>query len=77
MLSSVLNSERAIQVNILIMRTFGRLRHILSTHKDLQLKLIELEGRLKSNDSRITAIFDAIRKLMAPDKKIKKIGFLR
>jgi len=39
--------------------------------------LIELEGRLKSNDSRITAIFDAIRKLMAPDKKIKKIGFLR
>ena len=77
MLSSVLNSERAIQVNILIMRTFGRLRQILSTHKDLHQKLRELEGRVKSNDSRITDIFEAIRKLMVTDKNRNKIGFLR
>jgi hypothetical protein len=46
MLSSVLNSERAIQVNIEIMRTFGRLRYILATHKDLARKLEELEGSM-------------------------------
>jgi len=73
MLSSVLNSERAIQVNILIMRTFNRLREMLSAHKDLEQKLIALE---KKYDEQFKVIFDAIRALMAPpEKPRKKIGF--
>lgn len=63
MLSSVLNSDRAILVNIEIMRTFGRLRHILATHKDLARKLEELERKY---DHQFRAVFDAIRELMTP-----------
>lgn len=63
MLSSVLNSDRAIEVNILIMRAFVKLREMLSTHKDLAKKLEEME---KKYDDRFKAIFDAIRKLMKP-----------
>ena len=73
MLSSVLNSERAIQVNILIMRTFVRLRRILSTHADLSRNLEELERKY---DRQFAAVFDAIRQLMEPPKQPrKKIGF--
>jgi len=73
MLSSVLNSERAIQVNILIMRTFVRLRRILSTHADLSRKLEELERKY---DRQFAVVFDAIRQLMEPPKQpSKKIGF--
>ncbi len=76
MLSSVLRSERAIQVNIAIMRVFVRLRQMLATHKDLATKLAELENRLKDHDEQILAIFDAIRALMVPpEKPKKKIGF--
>ena len=74
MLSSVLNSERAILVNIEIMRAFGRLRKILSTHKDLARKLNELE---KKYDYQFKVVFDAIRELMTPPAgKANKIGFL-
>ncbi|MDD5450051.1 MAG: ORF6N domain-containing protein [Candidatus Omnitrophica bacterium] len=66
MLSSVLNSERAIQVNIVIMRTFVKLRQILSTHKELAHKLNELEKRIEKHDTEIQAIFEAIRQLMEP-----------
>lgn len=66
MLATVLNSERAIQVNIVIMRTFVRLRHILSTHKELADKLKELENKVEKHDSEIQSIFEAIRQLMAP-----------
>lgn len=73
MLSSILNSPRAIQVNIEIMRTFGRLRQIFATHKDLARKLEELE---KKYDHQFKVVFDAIRQLMAPPpSKSKKIGF--
>jgi hypothetical protein len=73
MLSSVLNSDRAIQVNIAIMRAFVRLRQILSTHKDLARKLNELE---KKYDAQFRVVFDAIRQLMSPREKPKKrIGF--
>lgn len=73
MLSSVLNSERAILVNIEIMRTFGRLRHILATHKDLAHKLVELE---KKYDHQFKVVFDAIRQLMTPSpSSTRKIGF--
>jgi len=61
MLSSVLRSERAIFVNVQIMRVFVRLREILSTHKDLARKLEELE---KKYDGHFKVVFDAIRKLM-------------
>jgi hypothetical protein len=77
MLSSVLNSERAIQVNIIIMRAFVKIREILSTHKELAHKLNELEGKIEKHDGEIQAIFDAIRQLMTPPPNPPKprIGF--
>ena len=77
MLSSVLNSERAIQVNIAIMRVFVRLREMMATHKELAFKLIELEERLEGHDEQIQNIFEAIRQLMtSPERERKKIGFV-
>ena len=76
MLSSVLNSERAIQVNIAIMRVFVRLRQMLSTHKELAYKLNELERKIEKHDAEIQGIFEAIRQLMAvPEKPKPRIGF--
>ncbi len=76
MLSSVLRSKRAIQVNIAIMRAFVKLRQILSTHKELVHKLAELEKKIEKHDTEIKSIFDAIRQLMAPPVKPKgRIGF--
>jgi hypothetical protein len=73
MLSSVLNSPRAIHVNIEIMRAFIRLRRILSSHADLARKLENLE---KKYDVQFKMVFDAIRKLMAsPEPKRRQIGF--
>jgi hypothetical protein len=73
MLSSVLNSERAIRVNIAIMRAFMRLRKILESHAELARKLEELE---KKYDSQFRVVFDAIRQLMAPKEAAnKRIGF--
>ena len=76
MLSSVLNCERAILVNIAIMRAFVKLRQILSTNKELVLKLEQLERKVEKHDTEIHAIFEAIRQLMAPPVKPKRnIGF--
>ena len=76
MLSSVLNSERAVQVNIAIMRAFVRLRQALSTNKELANKLAELERKLQSHDEHIRSIFDAIRQLMdPPEPPRRRIGF--
>ena len=73
MLSSVLRSPRAIQVNIAIMRAFVRLREMIASHRDLARRLDVLE---KKCDSKFTIVFDAIRKLMAPPKKKpRRIGF--
>ncbi|MBP1716056.1 MAG: DNA-binding protein [Deltaproteobacteria bacterium] len=73
MLSSVLNSPRAIQVNIAIMRAFVQLRAILSTHTDLARKLAEME---KKYDAQFRVVFDALRQLMAPTAPSRKqIGF--
>ena len=73
MLSSVLNSDRAIEVNILIMRAFVKLREMLSTHKDLAKKLEEMERKY---DDQFKMIFDAIRELMKPpEPKRLRIGF--
>lgn len=76
MLSSVLNSDRAIQVNIAIMHAFVRLRKFLASHKELAEKLSELERKIGKHDEAIDAIFEAIRQLMTPPaKKRRKIGF--
>ena len=75
MLSSVLNSKRAIQVNIQIMRTFIKLRRLLESHKDLLKKIEEME---KKYDSQFKIVFEAIRKLMTPSipgKPKHRIGF--
>ncbi len=73
MLSSVLRSQRAVQVNIEIMRAFVRLRRLLATHADLARKLAELE---KKYDAQFRVVFDAIRQLMAPpDPPRRRIGF--
>ncbi len=74
MLSSILNSERAIKVNIEIMRTFVRLRRLLASHAELARKLEALE---KKYDAQFKVVFDAIRELMkAPESKKRPIGFL-
>lgn len=76
MLSSVLHSKKAIQVNIAIMRAFVKLRQILSNHKELAYKLEELERRISRHDAQIQDIFKAIHQLMSPPEKPKrKIGF--
>ena len=76
MLSSVLHSERAIQVNIAIMRVFVKLRQILSTHRKLAYKLDQLERKTEKHDTEIQAIFEAIRQLMTiPEKSRRRIGF--
>ncbi len=73
MLSSVLRSKRAVQVNIEIMRTFIRLRQMLAIHKDLERKLNALEQKY---DEQFKVVFDAIHVLMTPpEKPRKKIGF--
>lgn len=77
MLSSVLNSERAIQVNILIMRAFTKLREILLTHKELAAKIEALENKYAEHDQAIQDIFRAIKQLLKPPpaKEKKLIGF--
>jgi hypothetical protein len=77
MLSSVLKSGRAVQVNIAIMRAFVKLREILATHQDLAKRLGELEGRFQQHDAQIQEVFDAIRALLEPkpDPGKRRIGF--
>jgi phage regulator Rha-like protein len=78
MLSSVLTSKRAVQVNIAIVRAFVKLREILSTHKKLAHKMKELESKIEKQDEHIYTIFEAINNLMeSPEKKKGKIGFKR
>ena len=77
MLSSVLHSKRAVEVNIQIMRAFVRLRDFLATHRELADKLKALEQKLGAHDQQILAIFEAIHQLMAPPKtKRRPIGFI-
>jgi len=74
MLSSVLNSSRAIEVNILIVRAFVRLRGMISSHKELLRKLEDME---KKYDEQFQVVFEAIRQLMTPpERERKKIGFV-
>ena len=76
MLSSVLNSPRAVKVNIAIMRAFVKLRETLDSHRELAHKFAELQRRVGKHDEEIAAIIDAIRQLMAPPPKPRReIGF--
>jgi hypothetical protein len=76
MLSSVLKSERAVKVNIAIMRAFVQLRRRLETNRELARKFAELDQRVGQHDKEIVAIIDAIRQLMAPPEKPRRqIGF--
>jgi hypothetical protein len=80
MAASVLNTPRAVEMSVFVVRAFVRLRQLLATHKELAEKLAELERKLASHDEQIVAIIDAIKQLMAapapptpPDKR--RIGF--
>lgn len=76
MLSSVLRSGRAVQVNVAIMRAFVSLRRLLATNETLARKFAELERKLEGHDEAIKTLFDAIRELMLPPEKAKReIGF--
>ena len=76
MLSSVLKSDRAVKVNIAIMRAFVKLRETLETNRELARKFAELEKHVGKHDQEIDAIIDAIRQLMAPSERPRReIGF--
>jgi hypothetical protein len=76
MLSTVLNSKRAIQVNIAIMRVFVKMREILLTNKEFSEKLKIIETQLANHDEQFKLVFEAIKQLLRDDEKPKKrIGF--
>ena len=77
MLSSVLRSERAVQVNIQIMRAFARLRELMLSHRDLAQKLDDVERKYQQHEKHFAVVFDAIRQLLEPSPESKKprIGF--
>lgn len=78
MLSSVLNSPTAIQVNIRIMRVYAKLREMLLTHKDVLLKLETLENQVSRNSEDVSLVFEALRNLLAaPAEPRKAVGFRR
>jgi hypothetical protein len=76
MLSSVLRSRRAVQVNILIMRAFVKMREMISSHTELAAQIRELERKFEKHDGQIKLVFDALRQLMEPPPvPKKKFGF--
>ncbi len=76
MLSAVLNSERAIQMNILVVRAFVKLREMLASHKDLAHKMIDLERQQRAHGQQLAAVHTMVRRLMEPPRSRKRpIGF--
>jgi len=76
MLSSVLRSEQAVQVNIQIMRVYSKMKELLIMHKDILLKLEELENKTDKHDQQIQVIFSYIKKLIEqPKERTERIGF--
>ena len=77
MLASVLNSERAVQASIAVVRVFVRLRGMLAAHEDLARRLADLEQRFEKHDAEIHEVFSAIRELMTPPAlpAKRRIGF--
>jgi hypothetical protein len=77
MAANVLSSTQAVEMSVLVVRAFVRMRHILTAHKELTRQLSELERKIGTHDEQIQVIFEAIRRLMAPpEPKKKKIRFL-
>ena len=77
MAANVLNSRRAVQMSVFVVRGFVRLRQMISAHREMVAKLAELERKVATHDGHIGALFEAIRQLMAPpEPKKRKIGFL-
>lgn len=77
MLSSVLNSERAVQVNIAIMRAFVNMRRLAATNDEINKKLTQIEKKLGEHDGHFKQVFAAIRAMMAPAKQPKQIGYIQ
>lgn len=76
MLANVLNSDRAVQASVSVVRAFVRLREMLASNRELAGKLVELERRIGTHDEQIQAIFEAIRQLLTPPSKAhRQIGF--
>ena len=76
MLSSVLNSKRAIAVNVQIIRVFTKMRQLLMTHKDILLKLEKLERKTSKHDENFKIVFDYLKELLnPPTEPMRKIGF--
>jgi hypothetical protein len=76
MLSSVLRSEQAVQVNIQIMRVYSKMKELLIMHKDILVKLEQLEKKTDKHDNQIKIIFDYIKKLIEqPTERTERIGF--
>ena len=76
MLSSVLKSAQAVQVNVLIMRAFVRMRRAIADHSDVLKKPEELEQKYDQHDGQIAAIFDALKRLIEPaQREVYQIGF--
>lgn len=76
MAASVLNSPRAIEMSVDVVRAFVRLRALITSHQQLAARLAELEGKIASHDKSILALFSAVRSLMAaPEKSTRRIGF--
>jgi hypothetical protein len=76
MAASVLNSPKAVEMSIFVVRAFVHLRQILAGNRQLAAKLNELERRIATHDKNIVALFQAVRGLMAvPEKPRRRIGF--
>jgi len=77
MLATILNSKRAVEMSVFVVRTFGRMREILAGNEQLARKLKELESRVSEHDESLKDLFEAIRQLLEPSTPAKKreIGF--
>jgi len=77
MAASVLNSPRAIEVSVFIVRAFVKLRQLISSHKELSHKIVQLERKLAGHDQQILAVIQAIKQLMNPElpPQKRRIGF--
>ena len=76
MAATVLNSQRAIEMSVFVVRAFVKLREVLATHRELSVKLAELEHRMDTHDRAIQQLFNAIKKLMQPVAPVRRrIGF--
>jgi len=77
MAANVLNSPRAVQMSVFVVRAFVRLRQMIATHKKMTSELAELERKVASHNTHISSLFEAIRRLMTqPEPRKRKIGFL-